>query len=104
MAYTVSRQKKEIAVRIALGASRAHVFGVVLRLGAQLLAVGGTLGLLASFATARLLSNQLWNVSPHDPLTLAAATVVISIVALAACYLPARRAMRVDPIGALRDE
>jgi putative ABC transport system permease protein len=104
MAYTVSRQKREIAVRMALGASRTQVFSTIVRLGVQLLAMGAVTGLLASFATARLLSTQLGNVSPHDPVTLVAATAVISIVALAACYLPARRAMRVDPIGALRDE
>jgi putative ABC transport system permease protein len=104
MAYTVSRQKKEIAVRLALGASRGHVSGLVLRLGARLLAVGGLVGLLASFAAARLLSNQLWNVSPHDPLTIVGAAAVVSLVALTACYLPARRAMRVDPIGALRQD
>jgi predicted permease len=104
MAYTVSRQKKEIAVRLALGASRAHVSGIILRRGARLLAVGGVAGVLASFATARLLSNQLWNVSPHDPLTMATAVALVSLVALVACYLPARRAMQVEPISALREE
>jgi putative ABC transport system permease protein len=104
MAYTVSRQKKDIAVRMALGASRGHVFRVVFRSGTHLLAAGAGIGLLASLATNRLLASQLWNVSPQDPLTLAAALALISTVALAACYLPARRAMRVDPIGALREE
>jgi putative ABC transport system permease protein len=104
MAYTVSRQKKEIAVRMALGASRSHVYGVVLRLGAQLLAAGAAVGLLASFATNRLLANQLWNVSPHDPLTLAAATILVSLIAVTACYIPARRAMHVEPIAALRED
>ena len=104
MAYTVSRQKKEIAVRLALGASRAHVSGIILRRGAQLLAIGGVAGVLASFAATRLLSTQLWNVSPHDPLTLAAAVSLVSVVALVACYLPARRAMRIEPISALREE
>ena len=104
MAYTVSRQKKEIAVRLALGASRAQVSGIILRQGAQLLAIGGVAGVLASFAATRLLSTQLWNVSPHDPLTLAAAVSLVSVVALVACYLPARRAMQVEPINALREE
>ena len=68
----------------------------------QLLAIGGVAGVLASVAATRLLSTQLWNVSPHDPLTLAAAVTLVSLVALAACYLPARRAMRIEPISALR--
>ena len=104
MAYTVSRQKKEIAVRLALGASRAHVSGIILRRGAQLLAIGAVAGVMASFAATRLLSTQLWNVSPHDPLTLVVAVSLVSLVALVACYLPARRAMRVEPISALREE
>ena len=104
MAYTVSRQTKEIAVRMALGAGRWQVLGVVLRLGAQLVVAGAAAGLLASFATSRLIANQLWNTSPHDPMILAAATVAIAVVALAACYIPARRAMTVDPMAALRQD
>lgn len=104
MAYTVSRQKKEIAVRMALGASRSHVYGVILRLGAQLLAAGAAVGLLTSLATNRLLATQLWHVSPHDPLTFAAATVLVSLIAITACYIPARRAMHVEPIAALRED
>ena len=104
MAYTVSRRTREIALRMALGAGRRQVLGVVLRLGAQLLAVGIGVGLLASLATSRLIANQLWNTSPHDPLTLAGAIAVIAVVALAACYLPALRAIRVDPMAALRHE
>jgi ABC-type antimicrobial peptide transport system permease subunit len=80
------------------------VYGVVLRLGAQLLAAGAAIGLLASFVTNRLLATQLWNVSPYDPLTLAAATILVSLIALAACYIPARRAMHVEPIAALRED
>jgi putative ABC transport system permease protein len=104
MAYTVTCQTREIAVRMALGARRGHVMGVVLRLGAQVLALGIGAGLLASFATSRLIANQLWNTSPQDPLTITLAVAVVAIVALAACYIPARRAMQVDPIGALRSE
>jgi putative ABC transport system permease protein len=104
MAYTVSRQRKEIAVRIALGASGAHIHRIVLRLGAQLLAAGTAVGVAFSFATNRLLTTQLWNVSPHDPLTLVAASLLVSLVALTACYIPARRAMRVEPSAALRED
>jgi predicted permease len=104
MAYTVTQQTREIAVRMALGAGRRQVLGVVLRLGAQLLLLGVSVGVLASFATGRLIANQLWNTSPHDPLTLAAAICIIAVVAFAACYLPALRAMRVDPMTALRND
>ena len=104
MTYTVSRQTKQIAVQMALGAGRWQVLGVVFRLGAQLVVAGTAAGLLASFATSRLIANQLWNTSPHDPMILAAATVAIAVVALAACYIPARRAMTVDPMAALRQD
>jgi putative ABC transport system permease protein len=104
MAYTVSQQTREIAVRMALGAARRDVMGVVLRLGTQLLVAGTAAGLLASLATNRLIANQLWNTSPHDSVTFVAATCVIALVGLAACYIPARRAMSVDPIAVLRHE
>ena len=103
-AYTVSRQKKEIAVRIALGAARSDVYAVVFRIALRLVAAGIATGVLASFATNRLLTTQLWNVSPNDPLTLTAATILVASIAFAACYIPARRAMRVDPIVALRED
>jgi ABC-type antimicrobial peptide transport system permease subunit len=104
MAYTVTRQTREIAVRMALGASRGHVMGGILRSGAQLVALGVAVGVAGNFATSRLIASQLWNISPHDPLTLAAAVSVIALVALAACYVPARRAMQVDPMTALRQD
>jgi predicted permease len=108
LAYTVSRQTQEIAVRMALGASRRDVLKVVLRLGMRLVAVGIGVGLLASFGTNRLIStqlgHQLLDVSPYDPLTLAIAVSVIAGMGLAACYLPALRALRVDPMHALRHE
>jgi putative ABC transport system permease protein len=104
MAYAVSRRKKEIAVRMALGASHIHVYGIILRLGAKLLVAGTGVGVLVSFATNRLLASQLWNVSPRDPLTFVAATIFVSLVALTACYVPARRAMQVEPIAALRED
>jgi len=104
MAYTVSRQTREIAVRIALGASRRQAMGVVLGLAIRLLAVGIAAGWLASLATTRLIEAQLWNTSRHDPLTAVAAIGIVAAVALVACYLPARRAMGVDPVVALRHE
>ena len=102
LAYKVSRQTREIAIRMALGGARRHVLGFVLRLGLQLIAAGIVAGLAASAATNRLIVNQLWNTSPYDPLTLAFAVAVIVLVGLAACYGPAARALRVDPMAALR--
>lgn len=104
LAYTVSRQTQEIAVRMALGAGRGQVLGMVLRTGARLVAAGVAAGLVASLATNRLIVNQLWNTSPYDPLTVGLAVVVILAAALGACYVPAARALRVDPMAALRLE
>lgn len=104
LAYSVSQQTREIAIRIALGGDRSHVMAMVVRLGLRLVAVGLVLGLAASFATNRLIAAQLWNVSPHDPTTFAAAVSVIVGVALLACWIPARRALSVEPTVALRQE
>jgi predicted permease len=104
MAYTVTCQTREIAVRMALGARQGHVMGVVLRLGARLLGLGVGAGLIASYATGRAIASQLWNTSPQDPLILALAVSVVAVVALAACSIPALRAIHVDPIQALRSE
>ena len=104
IAYTVSHQTQELGLRMALGATRANVLGMVVRMGLRLIVVGVTIGLLASVAATRVLSNQLWGVSPRDPITLTAAVAVMTLAGLAACYFPARRATRVDPMVALRYE
>lgn len=104
MAYRVARQTREIAVRMALGATRAAVLRLVIGAAARLLAVGIAVGIAASFGTNRLIRSQLWNTSPQDPLALAGALSVITVIALIACYIPARRAMRIDPMGALRQD
>jgi len=104
IAYTVSRQTHEIGIRLALGASRVNVVWMVLRMGLQLVGLGVGAGLLASFAVTRVIANQLWGVSPRDPVTLSAAVAVVAIAGLAACYFPARRATQVDPLVALRYE
>jgi len=104
IAYTVSRQTHEIGIRLALGASTAHVLVVVLRMGLLLVGLGIAVGLIASVAVTRLLASQLWGVSPYDPLTLAGVSVVLVAAGVAACYFPARRATRVDPLIALRYE
>jgi len=104
LAYTVSQQTREIAIRMALGGERGHVVRMVLRLGLQLVGVGLIIGVAASLATNRLLMNQLWNTSPNDPLTFAAAIGAIVAMAALACWIPARRAVRVEPMVALRHE
>lgn len=102
VAYTVSRQTHEIGVRMALGARQGHVLRMVLRMGCVLLGGGLILGLAGAVASTRLLAAQLWGVSPRDPVTLAMVAGVVAVAGLAACYFPARRAARVDPLIALR--
>jgi predicted permease len=104
IAYTVARQTHEIGIRMALGAGRADVVWMVLRRGLQLVSLGLGVGLLASFAVTRVIASQLWGVSPRDPATLLAAVAVVALAGLAACYFPARRATKVDPLVALRVE
>ncbi len=104
IAYTVSRQTQEIGVRMALGARGIDVLAMVVRMGLQLIVVGVVIGLLATVAATRVLANQLWGVTARDPITLGAAVLVMIIAGLAACYIPARRATRVDPMVALRYE
>ena len=104
IAYTVSRQTHEIGIRMALGADRAAVLAMVLRMGLGMIGLGVGLGLAATFALTRVLSNQLFDVAPHDPLTLLAVAALLTASGLLACYIPARRATRVDPMVALRYE
>ena len=104
IAYTVSRQTQEIGLRMALGARRVDVLSMVVRMGLQLVVVGVVIGLLATVAATRVLANQLWGVTARDPITLGAAVLVMTLAGLAACYFPARRATRVDPMVALRYE
>ena len=101
---SVARRTKEIGVRIALGARPADVLALVLRQGAQVVAAGLLLGLILSFATARTLSAMLFDVAPHDLLTLFTSTVMLATVALVAILVPARRATAVDPVSAIRCE
>jgi putative ABC transport system permease protein len=104
IAYTVSRQTHEIGIRMALGAARGDVLKMVLRMGLRLSAVGIVLGLIATSAVTRAIASQLWGVSPRDPVTLIGVVCVVTGVGLAACYFPAKRATRVDPMVALRYE
>src|SRR5262249_16224015 len=102
IAYTVSRQTHEIGIRIALGAGRADVLRLVAQNGLQLVGIGVVIGFAGSFAVTRIISSQVWGISPHDPLTLMLVVAVMTAAGLTACYFPARRALRVDPMIALR--
>jgi macrolide transport system ATP-binding/permease protein len=104
VAYSVSRRTREIGVRMALGAERRSVVLMVLRQAGKMVTLGVVVGLLASLGVARLMASLLFGVHSYDPLTLVAVAVILSAVALAACYIPARRAARVDPMVALRYE
>ena len=104
MSLEVSSRFKEIAVRLALGARPAAVVGMVLRRGASLAAAGMAAGLAGAFALMRLLSGMLYEVRPDDPTTLLAVVTLLGSVALLACAIPAHRAVKVDPIAALRED
>lgn len=104
ISYLVGQRTHEIGVRVALGAQQSDVLKLVLGHGAKMALIGVAIGLLAALALTRLMSNQLFGVSPHDPLTFVAVATLLMLVAIAACYIPARRAIRVDPIIALRHD
>jgi putative ABC transport system permease protein len=104
MAYTVRRQTREIGVRIALGASAGDVVGMVIRRGMALVSVGMGVGLAVALALTRLLHTLLFEVSAVDPLTYLGVAAALGVVALIACYAPARRAARIDPVTALKCE
>lgn len=104
MAYAVRQRSKEVGVRMALGASSGDVVRLVLRQGIAVTAIGLTLGLAGAAAATRLLTSILFEVKPSDPTTYAAVALLLAVVALVACYIPARRAAKVDPVVALRDE
>jgi predicted permease len=104
MAYTVSRRTREVGLRMALGAVSGDVVWLVMREVMVLVSVGVTLGLAAAWGLSRLIGNQLYGVSPNDPMTMAAAACGLTIIALLAGYVPAFRAARVNPVTALRYE
>lgn len=103
MAYSVNQRKREIGLRMALGAARPSVLGLMLRQGMSLVLAGVLIGYVAALVAAPLLNRMLYGVNASDPVSVAAAAVVLLAVALVACYVPARRASRVDPLVALRE-
>jgi putative ABC transport system permease protein len=104
ISYSVSRRTNEIGIRVALGAQSGDVLKQVLAEGARRAMTGLVLGLVAAIVVTQLMSTLLFGVKPNDPLTFAAVSVILATVTLAASYLPARRATRVDPLVALRYE
>jgi putative ABC transport system permease protein len=104
MSYTVSQRTSEIGIRMALGASHANILTMICKQGLKLTTLGLAGGLALALALTRLMSKLLFGISPTDPLTFLTIAVLLTLVALLACYLPARRATRVDPLVALRNE
>jgi putative ABC transport system permease protein len=104
IAYTVSQQIHEIGIRMALGAQRADVLRLIMRVTSRLVIAGVVLGLLGSLGVMKVLASQVWGVSPRDPVTLVTVVGAMTLAALAASYFPARRAMNVNPIVALRGD
>jgi len=104
LAYVVSQRTREIGIRLAIGAGRSQVLGMVLRQGLVLAGTGIAAGLIGAFALTRLMTTLLYNVRPNDPLTFAAVATALLVIALIASFLPARRATRLSPVTALRAE
>jgi len=102
--YTVTQRTQEIGIRMALGAQRGDVLRLILRQGMQLLGIGIVVGFIGVFGLGHLLQSLLFGIGAHDTTTIIGVAAVLSAVALLACWIPARRAARVDPIIALRSE
>ena len=104
LSFLVSNRTREIGIRMALGAQRQDVLRSVLQEGGRTSLFGIVLGMAAAFALMRVLSSELYSVSATDPLTFGVVGIIVAVIALLACYIPANRAMRVDPMVALRYE
>ena len=104
LAYTTARRTHEIGIRMALGAEKGDVLRLVITMGLRLVALGVAIGVIASLSLARVIATQLWGVSAYDPITLSVVAALLLITGVIACWVPARRAARVDPLVALRYE
>jgi ABC-type antimicrobial peptide transport system permease subunit len=104
VSYAVSRRTQEIGIRMALGAQATDMRRMVMTAGLTWLAIGIGIGVPASIALAKILQNRIWGIRSADPLMLLAVSLILTVVGLAACYFPARRATKVDPMVALRYE
>jgi putative ABC transport system permease protein len=104
ISYAVGQREKEFGIRIALGAKRGDVLRLVLAQGGKIAVAGIVAGMTASLGLTQLMAKLLYSVSAFDPVTFSAAALGLAFIAMAACYIPARRSMRVDPLIALRQE
>jgi len=104
MSYSISQRTREIGIRIALGAQRAEILRLVGRQGLLVVAAGIVVGFLLSFAVGKLIQDFLVGINSTDPVTYTAITLFLGLVAMAACFVPVRRALRIDPILVLRNE
>jgi ABC-type antimicrobial peptide transport system permease subunit len=104
LSYMVGQRSKEIGVRMALGAQKFDVLRMVLKDGARMTLIGVILGFVGALALTRLMRTMLYGVRPTDPLTFISVAALLCIIAMLACYVPARRAMKVDPMEALRHQ
>jgi putative ABC transport system permease protein len=104
ISYSVVQRTREIGIRAALGANATNILGLILRSGITLTAIGLVLGIAGAFGLTRFLASMLFGVGNYDPVTLSAVAAALALMALLACYIPARRAMKVNPIVALRYE
>jgi putative ABC transport system permease protein len=104
MSYSVAQRTNEIGIRLALGAQSRDVLMMVVKQGSMLILLGLVIGLAGAYALTRLIESLLFGVTPKDPFTFAAVAVLLAVVALMACYIPAWRATKVDPLEALRYE
>ena len=104
LALTVNQRVNEIGIRMALGAKPGDVLAMILRQGMGLVTVGLVIGIACALALTRMMKSLLFQVEPNDPITFVGVSAVLAMAALMACYVPARRALKIDPLNALRSE